>query len=533
MTATLGHVSAVAGARVTARLDPPAGQAARGAEIHALVRIDTRWSRVFASIRELHLEDRAGGDRQVAELELIGEQPRAADGALAAFQRGVVHFPGLGDPVTATDAEDLRRVYVPARGAKQVRVGDLDRDGDLPAIVLSDDLLSKHFAILGSTGSGKSCAVAVLLRQLLHGHPNGHVILLDPHDEYRAAFGDQAMRVSPESMSLPFWLLNFEEMVELFCSPEPAQRELEADILKRAVLHAKEAFQGDGAGYRITVDTPVPFRLTTVVQHVDKAMGQLDKASDSLPYLRLKARIETLRADRRFAFMFGGISVQDTMPEVLSRLLRIPVAGRPITIVHLSAVPVEIVDAVVSLLCRVVFDFAVWSGEKVEVPVLLVCEEAHRYIPADGTDGFGPTRKALGRIAKEGRKYGISLGLVTQRPSELSETILSQCGTLFALRLSNDRDQAFVQRALPDGARALFNALPALGTRESVVVGEGTAVPMRMRFAELPEALRPRAGTASFAAAWQLDDPGAEVLAGVIDRWRRQVRDDPPAQAAE
>jgi hypothetical protein len=188
---------------------------------------------------------------------------------------------------------------------------------------------------------------------------------------------------------------------------------------------------------------------------------------------------------------------------------------------------------VVSLLCRVVFDFAVWSGEKVEVPVLLVCEEAHRYIPADGTDGFGPTRKALGRIAKEGRKYGISLGLVTQRPSELSETILSQCGTLFALRLSNDRDQAFVQRALPDGARALFNALPALGTRESVVVGEGTAVPMRMRFAELPEALRPRAGTASFAAAWQLDDPGAEVLAGVIDRWRRQVRDDPPAQAAE
>jgi hypothetical protein len=216
---------------------------------------------------------------------------------------------------------------------------------------------------------------------------------------------------------------------------------------------------------------------------------------------------------------------------VLSRLLRIPVAGKPITIVDLSAVPVEIVDAVVSLLCRTIFDFAVWAGVEAQVPILLVCEEAHRYIPADTAQGFQPTRKALARIAKEGRKYGISLGLVTQRPSELSETILSQCGTLFALRMSNDRDQEFVRRALPDGARALFSALPALGTREAVVVGEGAAVPMRMRFAELPEHARPRAGTMSFAEAWQNDDPGPEVLSAVIRRWRRQTRDSGRAAA--
>ena len=533
MSTTLGRVVSVAGARVTARLDPPPGDA-RGAEIHALVRIETRDSVVFASIRELHVEDRYGEDSQVAELELIGERPRKPDGTLQSFQRGVVHFPSLGDPICEADVDDCRRVYVPERGAKQVRLGDLDQDGTLPAIVLSDDLLSKHFAILGTTGSGKSCSVAVLLRALLDGHPNGHVILLDPHDEYKAAFKDQCVVVSPQTMSLPYWLLNFEEMVELYCSPEPAQRELEADILKRAVMYAKEAFQGEGGGrYKLTVDTPVPFRLTTMLQHIDKAMGDINKASDSLPYMRLKSRIETLRADKRFEFMFGGISIQDTMSDVLSRLLRIPVHGKPITIVDISAVPVEIVDAVVSLFCRMVFDFAVWSGESAEVPILLVCEEAHRYIPADTSAGFGPTRKSLSRIAKEGRKYGISLGLVTQRPSELSETILSQCGTLFALRMSNDRDQEFVRRSLPDGARALFNALPALGTREAVVVGEGAAVPMRMRFAELPEHARPRAGAMSFAEAWQLDDPGAEVLAGVIDRWRRQHREVTPQQAAE
>jgi DNA helicase HerA-like ATPase len=315
-------------------------------------------------------------------------------------------------------------------------------------------------------------------------------------------------------------------MVALFCSPEAASRELEADILKRALMAAKEAYLGERpAQYPITVDTPVPFRLSTMLQYIDKGMGQISKPSDTLPYLRLKSRIETLRADRRFEFMFGGVAVQDTMSEILSKLLRIPVAGQPITIVDLSAVPVEVVDSVVSLLCRLVFDFSVWTTEEQQVPILLVCEEAHRYIPSDDAEGFAPTRKALSRIAKEGRKYGVALGLVTQRPSELSETILSQCGTLFALRMSNDRDQEFVRRALPDGARALFNALPALGTREAIVVGEGTAVPMRIRFARLSPGDQPRAGTMSFAAAWQKDDPGPEILDDVIDRWRRQLRE--------
>lgn len=525
MSPPLGHVVAVAGAHVRVRLvDPEAQAPAAGAQIQSLVRIRTDHGLVFGLIRALHaLPDPAkpGGEARGAELDLVGERSIDPDGGLAGFQHGVARFPALGDPVEPADATDLEAVYLP-ESETRIHVGTLDRDGRLPACLMSDDLLGGHFAVLGTTGSGKSCAVAVLLRAMLADHPQGHVVLLDPHDEYGGAFGDRAVRLRPDGMSLPYWLLNFAEMVELFCSPERALRESEADLLKRAVLAAKHAYAGEEGRPPITVDTPVPFRLSTVVETLDRAMGELDKPSDSLPYRRLKARIDTLRNDRRFAFMFGTLAIQDTMADIIAQLLRIPVDGKPITVVDLSAVPMDIVDAVVSVVARMIFDFAVWSEEATRLPILLVCEEAHRYIPANTEAGFGPTQRALARIAKEGRKYGIGLGLVTQRPSELSEAILSQCGTLLALRMSNEHDQAFVRRALPEGADALFGALPALSTGEAVVVGAGTAAPMRLRFHELPRDARPQSGSVSFADAWARDSGDRRRVDETVDRWRRQ-----------
>src|SRR3546814_2131134 len=161
------------------------------------------------------------------------------------------------------------------------------------------------------------------------------------------------------------------------------------------------------------------------------------------------------------------------MPDILARIIRVPVEGKPLTIFDLSGVPSEIVDDVVSLLCRTLFDFAIWSERDAAVPVLLICEEAHRYIPNESGHGFEPTRRIISRIAKEGRKYGLSLGLVSQRPSELSETILSQCSTLFALRMGNQKDQDFVRRALPESAEGMLGSLPALRNQQAAVVGEG------------------------------------------------------------
>jgi DNA helicase HerA-like ATPase len=367
--------------------------------------------------------------------------------------------------------------------------------------------------------------VTLVLRTLLNAHPNGHVVLLDPHNEYGHAFGKIAEYITTNTLQLPYWLLSFEEITEVLCSREPVSRSREAAILKEAVLGARRDFAGKKEDdIEISVDTPVPYRLLTLVLRISDAMGKLDRPDSTLPYLRLLTTIENLRKDRRYAFMFGGVAaVRDNLREILSRILRIPVGGRPITIIDLSAVPSEITNVVVSVLCRLVFDFALWSLPEERIPTLLVCEEAHRYIPREENSGFDPTRRAIARIAREGRKYGVSLCLVTQRPSEISETILAQCSTVFALRMNTDKDQQFVRRTLPDDGAGLLRALPALRPQEAIVVGEGVTHPMRLRFLDLPPDCKPRGDSSNFPVAWQNDVKGSDFLAGVIERWRRQL----------
>jgi hypothetical protein len=249
-------------------------------------------------------------------------------------------------------------------------------------------------------------------------------------------------------------------------------------------------------------------------------MGKLLKSDTSQPYLRLISAFEGLVRDRRYEFMFKPELVHEDMAHVLGRLLRIPVNGRPITILDISAVPSQITTAVVSLLCRLVFDFAVHGDRNDSIPVMVACDEAHRYIPRDGTPGFEPTRLSIGRIAKEGRKYGVSLCLVTQRPSELSETILSQCSTVIALRITNRDDQAYVRSHLPDAADGLLNMLPTLGQQEAILVGEGAVHPMRIRFRDLKQEHRPRVAPTNFPAAWDVDDKQRNYLLQIVRRWR-------------
>ncbi|WP_428567612.1 MAG: ATP-binding protein [Solidesulfovibrio sp. DCME] len=521
----IGYVSAVEGPEVTVVLDPlVAGEVALG----DMAVIASQRSMVFGLVQALSIPSPSGrpeaADRHLARLALLGESmgPECEE---FTFTRGVTVSPRLGGPVKLAVTGDLARIYAkPAKSS--VRIGSLHQDPDVPAFMVVDDFLGKHFAVLGTTGSGKSCTVAVLLRTVLDAHPEGHIVLLDPHDEYAAAFGDRAESVTPDTLALPYWLLDFEEMVQVFCSSERPYREVEANILKECVLAAKAEYWrgagGDEAG--LTIDTPTPYRLARVTELLKIGMGRLDKPESSIPYLRLTARFDALRRDRRFAFMFGQLTIEDNMAAVLSRYLRLPAGGRPLTIFNLAGVPAEIVDVVVSVLCRLIFDFALWAERGRGVPVLLVCEEAHRYVPRDSAAAFGPTRRALSRIAKEGRKYGVSLGLVTQRPSEISETVLSQVNTLVSLRMSNEQDQVFVRRAMPENAAGLLSTLPALRTQEAVVVGEGVPVPMRIRLRDLADDERPRSDTARFSAVWSRPCNDTAFIDDTIDRWRRQVR---------
>ena len=522
----VGYVASIEGAEATVLLD--AGAYDR-VGLGDMLLMTTPASMVFGLVRSLATPAPSAtveaSDRRLALVALFGES-LGPDRPDFTFQRGVSISPRLGAPVALATTDDLIRIYAkPTKSS--VMVGSLHQDPSVPAYVVVDDLLGKHFAVLGTTGSGKSCTVAVLLRSVLSAHHSGHIVLLDPHDEYAAAFGDLAENVSPDNLTLPYWLLDFEEMVQVFCSSERPYREVEANILKECVMTAKrEYLRGAGAADEagLTIDTPTPYRLARVVELLKVGMGKLDKPESSLPFLRLTTRMDALRRDRRFAFMFGQLTVEDTMADELSRYLRLPGAGKPLTIFNLAGVPSEIVDVVVSVLCRLIFDFALWSERGRGVPVLLVCEEAHRYVPRDAAAAFGPTRRALARIAKEGRKYGVSLGLITQRPSEISETVLSQVNTLFALRMSNEQDQQFVRRAMPENAAGLLAALPALRAQEAVAVGEGVTVPMRLRLRDLGPEERPRSDTAAFSAVWAADSHDRQFIRTTIERWRRQIR---------
>jgi hypothetical protein len=217
--------------------------------------------------------------------------------------------------------------------------------------------------------------------------------------------------------------------------------------------------------------------------------------------------------------MFDNANVGgDTMAEVISHLFRLPANGRPMTVMQLAGFPVEVVDSVVSVLCRMAFDFGLWSDGV--SPLLFICEEAHRYASADRNIGFGPTRKAISRIAKEGRKYGVFLGLITQRPAELDATIISQCNTLFSMRLANDRDQALLRSAVSDAAANLLSFVPSLGTREVLAFGEGVALPTRLRFKEVPPHQLPRAETTIASVPSVAAGHDTHFVSAVLERWR-------------
>jgi uncharacterized protein len=251
-------------------------------------------------------------------------------------------------------------------------------------------------------------------------------------------------------------------------------------------------------------------------------LGRLERTQFLLPHRRLKARIESLATDQRYNFMFGSLSVQDTMGDVLARLFRVPAEGRPISVIDLSTVPPEVLDVVISVISRLAFDLAVWS--KGGLPMLLVCEEAHRYAPVDDSK-FMPTRQALSRIAKEGRKYGLSLCLVTQRPCELDATILSQCGTAVVLRLSSERDQEVIRGSTYEGMIDLVDFLPLLGDREAIVLGQGVSMPMRVRFDDLDKGSVPRNRHMGFSKSWKSPNMDRQGLDELVGRWRRAGRE--------
>ena len=511
------------------------------ATVGRFVSIRCASSVIVAMITEVSCENLSSADNYIAiaSVDLLGEILNAAD--KAKFQRGVTNYPTIGDAVDLITSQELRTIYAPT-GSDQINVGFLQQDRSVIAYVDVEEMLSKHFAVLGSTGVGKSTGVSLLLNEILKARPNLRIFLLDVHNEYGRCFGDRALVLNPRNLKLPFWLFNFEEIVDVLFGGRAGVPE-ELDILAEVIPLAKGVYtqyqNADRIGLKridpkqigYTVDTPVPYRLVDLMSLIDERMGKLENRSSRIIYHKLISRIEAVRNDPRYAFMFDNANVGgDTMAEVISHLFRLPANGKPMTVMQLAGFPAEVIDSVVSVLCRMAFDFGLWSDGV--SPMLFVCEEAHRYASADRNVGFGPTRKAVSRIAKEGRKYGVYLGLITQRPAELDATIISQCNTLFTMRLANERDQALLRAAVSDAAANLLSFVPSLGTREVLAFGEGVALPTRLRFKEVPPHQLPRGEATISSVPSVTSGHDMHFVGAVLERWRgatsqRDVPNDP------
>jgi len=505
----VGRVVSTAGSQIIMLLDGERGERADAAlasvEMGCLVSVRSPHATVYGIVEGLStpmpLQLVEGRELKVAEIGLLGEVPDAPHAGPRNFRRGVSQLPSLDAVVHLASAEDTAVVYALDDRAS-VSVGSVHQNRSVLARVSVDDMLGKHFAVLGTTGTGKSCALTLILKRILAQNPNGHILLLDPHGEYGRAFGPQAEQLTVNTFRLPYWLCNFEELTEILFGHEKTESSMEIMYLRELVLAAKLAFAGkeaDASG--IYVDTPVPYSLGDVKRYLDQKIGSLENSDKKPYYARIKSRLISLQADRRFDFMFDmGLVLRDDFAALLRRLFRVPANGKPLAILDLAGLPSEVLNVVVALLCRLAFDFAVEAGQR--VPILLVCEEAHRYAPHDTALGFEPAKRALSRIAKEGRKYGISLGVISQRPSELASTILSQCNTVFAFRMSNERDQEIIGATLAEASAAMLSVLPYLGNSEAIAIGEGVRVAMRLRFDELPEHERPRSNAAPFSERW-------------------------------
>ena len=514
---TSGVVVSVSGSRavIAARMVDLVNDSRHFWSVGDLITIYGATSRVICLVQDMatanHKWDANSTDSVLANAELLGEITDI--NGKPSFRRGISSYPLLGSPANRIRHDDLAAMY-DLGDRKASVIGELSQ-ARIPAVVDADALLRRHFAVVGTTGVGKSSAITILLRAAVASRPNARAVILDPHNEYSTAFRDIANTVAAKAFELPFWLFHFEEIVEAFYRGAPAPAE-EVDFLREAIAIAREAYGQGGErapnflkrAYKAhdpSDDHAAPYRITDLIAAIDAELGRLEQRYSRAALRSLKARIVALCNDPSYRFMFNAAALEAQPDSAARRLFHAGDHVRPLTILQMSGIPSDVVNVAVSVMARLAFDLCVASRGQEEL--LLVCEEAHRYVPADKSLGFGPTRRSIARIAKEGRKYGCYIGIVTQRPAELDPTILSQCSTIFSMRLSNAMDQQIMRSAIPDNSTGALDFISSLGTREAIAFGEAVATPMRMMFAQQDAALLPQMAPDQIAPPDQEDEP--------------------------
>ncbi len=550
----IGTIIEVDGSRVIAELEPGltelsrvyAGETYPIGQFGSIVRIHFGRRLIYALVGRLRMKaeyesergiaPHASADERVVEADLFGEGEWSQDAAGTAnleFQRGVATYPLPQQTVYLTPKSELRSIYGHKKGAV-IQLGEHVGSGGAPCYADVNELLGKHTAVLGSTGAGKSCAVAAIIHSILErgpmaGHTNWkpRIVILDPHNEYGAAFSAHS-RLSTDdgSLSLPYWLLNFQETVALLIGKTEFVATSQANIVKTALLNAR-VIAAPAAGVspgEITVDSPVPYALDTLVTEINNQRPSGKDKKEQEPFNSVANKLEVLRRDARMKFMMApwdGNS--DPFAGIVLQLVG---GGCPVRIVDLSGVPNEVAGVASAVIARTLFNLKVWqtSAERAADPVVLVCEEAHRYVPNSGEAQYEAAQEAIRRIAKEGRKYGVGLLLVSQRPSEVEATVLSQCNSWIVLRITNDADREHVKAVLPDSMAGLTKMLSGLRRQEAIFVGQAAMLPSRILIRDLLPEQRPRSNDIDFDKGWQHPAMSDAQVKVVANRWRYQRR---------
>lgn len=473
--------------------------------------------------------------KRIARLTPIGSIN--ADGH---FERGVGQYPTTGAEVHAIGAGDIGKMFEEFE-EYGFEVGALTSHPSIRISLHASNLFGRHFAILGQTGSGKSWTLASLVQKAVAEMPKAHIIILDLHGEYcwkrdantrHYAFADDTVRhVDATNLEIPYWLMTYAELCDLLIDETDFSAHNQVSVFKD-ILQELRTKEGDELGLeRTTLDTPVYFDLMAVRTAIEeknapvpaKKEGEFKAGPLTGKFDNFLMRLDSKLGDNRYDFLLKPKSRNTSAS--LSGLLRDFVGlgdpKRAITVVDLSSVPFDVRPTVAAQIGRLTFEFNYWNPKYRDFPIVLMCEEAHVYIPRDTSSQFSGSRKSMERIAKEGRKYGVGLAVVSQRPHEISETVLAQCGTFVCLRITNPDDQGYVRKLVPESEGDLVSVLAGLGRGEALVLGEATPLPTRFQV-DRPDP-QPNSDDVDFYKEWRTGPDDLDVDA-IVERWRKQER---------
>lgn len=493
-------------------------------------------------VRKANLEERLSACNEscfaddIVKVLLVGTVQEKDGTKTNVFKRSIASVPTIGAEAFLVEKDRLSILMGAISSdvdavANQLIIGRYAIDEETPAIIDGDKFFQRHAAIVGSTGSGKSWLVAKVIEQVAD-LVSGNAILFDVHGEYSSLMGDQFKSIkiagpsdnNPDNeLFLPYWLLSHEELMSLMLDRSDQNAPNQAALFTRFVLEGKREYlmtcDHEDEAQKITVDSPVPFDIAALIEKLENKDAEMIQGSAGRekqgPYhgklTRFVQRLRTRVGDKRLNFMFSGnpaLADYGYAATMVNGLMRPRDVEAGVKIIDFSEVPSDILPLISSVLARLVFTVQQWTDLKQRQPIALFCDEAHLYIPSDASEVMGVSaRSSFQRIAKEGRKYGVGLVVISQRPHEVDKTVLSQCNNFLSMRLTNVDDQNTIKRLFPDNLGDLASVLPVLNTGEVVAVGDACVLPSRILVDEPVH--KPISATVDFWTMWssKVDSP--------------------------